>query len=237
MQYRYFSRAPGWWDRSLSNIQQDRFDDEKIGVKSLAVLLGSQAWVFLAFLGVLQVGFFAMTALKANMSGIFWVLGLGVWTLNIPWHILSLDSADPKSGGKVFKANIMLGLYMTAIVLVEVFATRVYLHTLPHLVERMRAKAAFWIAMVPWAASGQAGLAVTALLAACTRVREPLLSAAFPWDCRKLSLLWIALVLSASHLRPHLLSWQGRMWRSMHVRRKYAGKIEDLLGPLKVGRR
>lgn len=86
--------------------------------------------MFLAFLGLLQVGFFAMTALKANMSAIFWVFGLGVWTVNVPWHVLSLDIANPESGGKIFKANIMLGLYMTAIMLIEVVATRVYLHNL-----------------------------------------------------------------------------------------------------------
>ena len=84
-----------------------------------------------------------MTALKANMSVIFWVFGLGIWTLNIPWHILSLDMANPKSGGRIFKANIMLGLYMTAIMLMEMFATRVYLHPLLHLGERTLAKATF----------------------------------------------------------------------------------------------
>lgn len=77
---------------------------------------------------MLQVGFFAVTALKANMSIIFWVFGLGVWTVNIPWHVLSLDPRNRNSGGKIFKANIMLGLYMTAIALVELLVTRVYLH-------------------------------------------------------------------------------------------------------------
>lgn len=84
-----------------------------------------------------------MTALKANMSVIFWVFGLGVWTVNLPWHVLSLDIAKPESGGKVFKANIMLGLYMTAIVLVELVATRVYLHALLHLGEHMLAKVTY----------------------------------------------------------------------------------------------
>lgn len=119
---------------------QDRADDEKIGVRSLAVLLGNQARPFLVFLGVLQVGFFAMTAFKANMSMMFWVFGLGVWTLNLPWHVLSLDAKNPKSGGKVFKANIMLGLYMTAIALVELLITRVYLRSLLHVGQRVIAR-------------------------------------------------------------------------------------------------
>lgn len=61
------------------------------------------------------------------MSIIFWVFGLGVWAVNIPWHVLSLDQGNRNSGGKIFKANIMLGLYMTAITLVELLVTRVYL--------------------------------------------------------------------------------------------------------------
>ena len=105
------------------------------------MVLGSRAWILLAFLGLLQVAFFAMTALKANMSVIFWVFGLGVWAVSLPWHVLSLDMANPKSGGKIFKANIMLGLYMTAVMLIELIVTRVYLYTLLHLGERALAKA------------------------------------------------------------------------------------------------
>ncbi len=84
-----------------------------------------------------------MTALKANMSVIFWIFGLGVWAVNLPWHVLSLDMANPKSGGKIFRANIVLGLYMTAVVLVELIATRVYFHTLLRLGERALARAIF----------------------------------------------------------------------------------------------
>ncbi len=56
---------------------------------------------------------------------IFWVFGLGVWAVNIPWHLLSLDLKDRKSGGKIFKANIMLGLYMTIVTVIELMVTRV----------------------------------------------------------------------------------------------------------------
>jgi len=103
---------------------QDCEDDARIGVKSLAVLLGDQIWVFLAGLGFLQVAFFAVAALKANMSYIFWVFGLGVWALNLPWHVFSLDMKDRKSGGKIFKRIIMLGLYMTGIAVAEMLVAR-----------------------------------------------------------------------------------------------------------------
>ncbi|KAF4636555.1 hypothetical protein G7Y89_g1532 [Cudoniella acicularis] len=112
---------------------QDTPDDKKVGVKSLAVLLGSKAWIFLAFLGLLQITFFVVTAFKAKMSLIFWVFGVGVWAGNIPWHVLSLDVSDRNSGGRIFKANIILGLYMTAVALVELVVTHVNIPSLQHL--------------------------------------------------------------------------------------------------------
>ncbi|KAL8663149.1 MAG: hypothetical protein Q9202_004081 [Teloschistes flavicans] len=115
---------------------QDREDDAKIGVKSLAVLLGNRTWIFLALLGFLQVAFFAITAIKAHMSWIFWIFGLGVWAINIPCHVFSLDMMNRKSGGQIFKANIMLGLYMTGIAMVELLVTRVDLRALLHVVGR-----------------------------------------------------------------------------------------------------
>lgn len=54
--------------------------------------------------------------------------------MNITWHVMSLDKEDRNSGGRIFKANIMLGLYMTAITLVELLVTRVYLHVGQHVV-------------------------------------------------------------------------------------------------------
>lgn len=70
------------------------------------------------------------------MSAIFWVLGVGVWAVNIPWHLFSLDLQDRTSGGRIFKANIKLGLYMTAVTVIELFITRVYLRSLLHMGER-----------------------------------------------------------------------------------------------------
>lgn len=52
---------------------------------------------------------------------------MGVWALNIPWHLTSLDMTDRMSGGKIFRANIMLGLYMTMVALLEMLTTRVYM--------------------------------------------------------------------------------------------------------------
>lgn len=115
---------------------QDHHDDTKIGVKSIAVLLGDRTWMFLGGLALLQLGFFAMTALKANMSWMFWIFGIGVWAFNLPWHVFSLDMNSRRSGGKIFKANIMLGLNMTGIALAELLIVRVYMKTLHHMFER-----------------------------------------------------------------------------------------------------
>lgn len=92
--------------------------------------------MLLAVLGFLQIAFFAVTALKAHMSMIFWVFGLGVWAVNVPWHVLSLDMTNRKSGGKIFKQNIMLGLYMTGIALIELMVTRVYVVSLKDMLVR-----------------------------------------------------------------------------------------------------
>jgi len=121
--------------RSVSDqvLLQDRPDDIKAGVKSLAVLLGEHVHIFLAFLGLLQVGFFTLTGLRAQMSPVFWILGLGVWAINVVWHVASLDLKDRKSGGRIFKANIMLGLYMTGISVLELAVLRLSVSDLGHI--------------------------------------------------------------------------------------------------------
>jgi hypothetical protein len=80
----------------------------------------------LSALGLMQVAFFAVTALRAHLSPIFWVLRLGVWTFSIPWHVMSSDLNDQNSGGDIFKANIKLGLHLTGVSLIELVFTRVY---------------------------------------------------------------------------------------------------------------
>ena len=107
---------------------QDYEDDKEIGVKSLVVVLGERTWVLVTVLGLLQVALFVLTAFMAHVSFVFWVFGVGVWALNIPWHLRSLDMRDRASGGRIFRANIMLGLYMTVVALLEMLTTRVYLH-------------------------------------------------------------------------------------------------------------
>ncbi|TGJ86894.1 hypothetical protein E0Z10_g1855 [Xylaria hypoxylon] len=106
---------------------QDSPDDEKIGVKSLAIFMAKHMTTFLSVLAILQVALFAQAARQAHSSLIFWIFGVCVWALNMPWHLLSLDISDRKSGGRVFKANIKLGLYMTGVSIAELIVNRVRL--------------------------------------------------------------------------------------------------------------
>ncbi|KAF3095460.1 hypothetical protein TWF569_011639 [Orbilia oligospora] len=104
---------------------QDTNDDKKIGVKSLAVLFHNHMHQFLGFLGSIQIALLSFTARKANMSALFWSLGVCVWGLNIPFHLLSLDTKNPKTGGKVFLMNILLGLWITIVCVIELWTTTV----------------------------------------------------------------------------------------------------------------
>lgn len=106
---------------------QDYEDDKKVGVKSLVVVLGEKTWMLVTVLGLLQIALFVLTAFMAHLSFFFWVFGVGVWALNIPWHLRLLNMRDRTSGGKIFRANILLGLYMTVVALLEMLTTRVYM--------------------------------------------------------------------------------------------------------------
>ncbi|KAF3905060.1 hypothetical protein AA313_de0207203 [Arthrobotrys entomopaga] len=104
---------------------QDTNDDKKIGVKSLAVLLHNHMHQFLGFLGSIQIALLSFTARKANMSALFWSLGVFVWGMNIPLQLLALDVKQPKTGGKVFLMNILLGLWITLVAIAELWTTTV----------------------------------------------------------------------------------------------------------------
>ena len=89
------------------------------------MLLGDDVGVFLSYLGLAQVILFSVTAVRANVSAVFWIFGVGAWIISIPYHTLALDLADRKSGGRNFKANIMLGLFFTVVAVIELCIPRV----------------------------------------------------------------------------------------------------------------
>lgn len=85
--------------------------------------LGKNLKYFLTLLGLLQIVFFFQAAREAHGSAVLWVFGVGVWTISIPWSILSLDTADRGSGGHIFLANAVLSIYLSAVAALDVWIT------------------------------------------------------------------------------------------------------------------
>ncbi|KAK8074378.1 hypothetical protein PG997_009041 [Apiospora hydei] len=105
----------------LIYASQDRPDDEKAGVKSLAVFLGDNLKAGLTVLGVFQVAFFTLAAFAASASNFMWTFGIAVWAASVPWSILSLDPRDRNSGGRIFLVNALLGIYMAVVSGIDVW--------------------------------------------------------------------------------------------------------------------
>ncbi|KAI8933691.1 hypothetical protein NX059_009409 [Plenodomus lindquistii] len=99
----------------LIYASQDRPDDQKAGVKSLAVFLGDYLKAGLTVLGVLQIACFALAAYEASAGVVLWIFGIAVWTASVPWSIMSLDTRDRESGGRIFLVNAILGIYLAAV--------------------------------------------------------------------------------------------------------------------------
>lgn len=87
----------------------------------MAVLLGDNLKLGLAILGLLQITFLASVAYEASVSTFFWVFGLGVWAISIPWSVLSLNLQDRHSGGRIFLRNAVLVIYLSAMAAGEVW--------------------------------------------------------------------------------------------------------------------
>ncbi|KAI5791971.1 UbiA prenyltransferase family-domain-containing protein [Geopyxis carbonaria] len=101
---------------------QDYKDDVKIGVKSLAVSLQGNVYFFLGVLGTMLISLLSFSSYVAKLSPIMWVGGILVWATSIIHQLkYTLDVKEPKSGGKVFGQNIMLGMYITGVSIVELF--------------------------------------------------------------------------------------------------------------------
>jgi 4-hydroxybenzoate polyprenyltransferase len=84
-------------------------------VKSLAVFLGDNLKAGLTVLGVLQIVCFALAASEASAGVFLWIFGIAVWAASVPWSIMSLDTRDRESGGRIFLVNAILGIYLAAV--------------------------------------------------------------------------------------------------------------------------
>lgn len=53
-----------------------------------------------------------------------WVFGIGVWTWNILWHFILMDIHPSREAERrIFKRNLIVGLYMTGIFLADLLVT------------------------------------------------------------------------------------------------------------------
>lgn len=76
---------------------------------------------FLGSLGMLQVALLAYTARQADVSLVFWVFGVVIWGASIPFQLATLDVKRPKTGGKVFLVNILMGMWVTMVSIFELW--------------------------------------------------------------------------------------------------------------------
>ena len=75
--------------------------------------------VFQGFMGSLVVALLAAAAKNADASQFFWTFAVGAWALFIPAQLAVLDLKKPETGGWLFKANIVFGMYISAVTCVE----------------------------------------------------------------------------------------------------------------------
>lgn len=90
----------------------DRPDDEKIGVKSTAVLLGRWDWPFVALLQVLTVGLLAVLGWQIDGTWPYWA-GLLIMALMFAWQIWLIHARDVDQCFRAFKQNHYAGMYFT----------------------------------------------------------------------------------------------------------------------------
>jgi 4-hydroxybenzoate polyprenyltransferase len=99
---------------------QDIAGDKESGVGSLAQFLGvNYIKSFLLGLNIIALGLLGLAMERSHCSLFLWTLGVGFWALSVPFQFLGLDPTVPGSGGKIFKFNISLGMYVTTVILAE----------------------------------------------------------------------------------------------------------------------
>ncbi|KAF2247320.1 hypothetical protein BU26DRAFT_566306 [Trematosphaeria pertusa] len=105
---------------------QDIVGDRESGIGSLAQDLGKRyIRAFLAVVGVAIIILLSFGAISAGCSPVFWTFGVGTfgvgtWTCSILHQLYILDAEDPKSGGRVFGINIVLGFLVTVVATAKV---------------------------------------------------------------------------------------------------------------------
>jgi 4-hydroxybenzoate polyprenyltransferase len=104
-----------FWTLGYDTIyaHQDKADDVKIGVKSLALKFGAQTR---PWLGLFYAAATACIALAGAMTGIAWpfYLALGLGALQLAWQVARVDLDSPDDCLAKFKSNRLYGLILFA---------------------------------------------------------------------------------------------------------------------------
>lgn len=109
----YFDTAYG-----LQDIDGDRLS----GIGSLAQFLGRRWYKpFMLGLNLFVVASIYVAVWRSNSSSLVSMVGVGMWVGGVPLQVRMLDPDDAKSGGKVFRFNITLGLMFTVLLLGDVY--------------------------------------------------------------------------------------------------------------------
>lgn len=122
-----------WLSHAIWNVYydtcyglQDIVGDAHAGVGSMAKFLGMRCFKpALMGMMVVALGTFGLATMQLRCSLFFWVLTVGVWGLTVPLQLWMLDFRIPKSGGWVLRFNLDLGMYLTAVIMVEVLVLNV----------------------------------------------------------------------------------------------------------------
>ena len=102
--------AAAFWTIGYDTIyaHQDRLDDINVGLKSLAIKLGTRTSSVVWHLYLTAMGLLCLVGLNLHMNFIFF-MGLAAATYHLYWQISTLDIDDPKNCHERFISNTEVG--------------------------------------------------------------------------------------------------------------------------------
>jgi 4-hydroxybenzoate polyprenyltransferase len=104
---------------------QDREDDALVGLKSTALLFGSNTKPMLALFSTLSVVLVAAAGATAGAGYVF-ALGLAAFAAHLGWQIARIRIGNPDSCLRMFRTNRDAGLILFAALVLDAFARRAF---------------------------------------------------------------------------------------------------------------
>jgi 4-hydroxybenzoate polyprenyltransferase len=104
---------------------QDREDDALVGLKSTALLFGSNTKPMLTLFSAAAVVLIGAAGVTAH-AGLVFALGLLIFAAHLAWQIVRIDIDDPESCLRMFRSNRDAGLILFAALLLDAAARRAF---------------------------------------------------------------------------------------------------------------